>query len=151
MLITLKSDHETLSLGSRLATKFPTGFYLSIEGDLGAGKTTLTRGFLGKYGIKEPIKSPTYSLVEIYQMSGISFFHFDLYRLSSPIEFIESGFDEYFEGSNICIVEWANKLNGFFREPDIIINLEYLGEGRTARIISNTGTGYECLSQADLI
>ena len=151
MRLKLDSEADTKALGNRLGANADKGVYISLEGEIGSGKTTLARGFFQACGIRENIKSPTYSLVESYQNNGKLFFHFDFYRLTSPNEFLEAGLNEYFESPNTCIVEWPERLAHLMRTPDITVRLEYSESHRIGLVSYNTETGYDCLSYAKLI
>jgi len=106
------------------------GGRLFVSGDLGAGKTTLTRGLLRGYGYQGAVKSPTYTLVEPYEEERYSIYHFDLYRINTPEEVEFLGVLEYFDGVNLCVVEWAEKGSGFLPVPDLELTLENAGSGR---------------------
>lgn len=106
------------------------GGRLFLSGELGVGKTTLTRGLLRGYGHKGAVKSPTYTLVEPYEEPRYSIYHFDLYRINTPEEVEFLGVLEYFEETNLCVVEWAEKGVGFLPRPDLEIALADDGQGR---------------------
>lgn len=105
-----------------------------LEGDLGAGKTTLVRGYLRALGDQGPVKSPTYTLVELHAVSGINLYHFDFYRFNQPEEYLDAGLDEYFAGDGVCLVEWPDKAAPFLPSPDLRISLGVLPQGRSARV-----------------
>ncbi|MES3009006.1 MAG: tRNA (adenosine(37)-N6)-threonylcarbamoyltransferase complex ATPase subunit type 1 TsaE [Pseudomonadota bacterium] len=106
------------------------GGRIFLSGDLGAGKTTLTRGLIRAYGVEGAIKSPTYTLVEPYEQPGCNIYHFDLYRLADPEEVEFLGVGEYFDDANLCIIEWAEKGQGYLPAPDLQITLAHEGTGR---------------------
>ncbi len=108
------------------------GGRLFLSGDLGAGKTTLTRGLLRAYGFSGAVKSPTYTLVEPYEEPGFNIYHFDLYRLSDPEEVEFLGVFDYFDEENLCLIEWAEKGKGYLPCPDM--KLDMLVEGRARRV-----------------
>ncbi len=137
----LTDDDATVAMGQLLARVTSDGVSepvrrrclggrLFLHGDLGAGKTTLTRGLLRGYGHTGAVKSPTYTLVEPYEDTRYSIYHFDLYRMNTPEEVEFLGVSEYFEETNLCVVEWADKGRGFLPPPDLDITLENEGSGR---------------------
>lgn len=106
------------------------GGRIFLSGDLGAGKTTLTRGLVRGYGIEGAVKSPTYTLVEPYEQPGCNLYHFDLYRLADPEEVEFLGVGEYFDEANLCVIEWAEKGKGYLPAADLEISLSHEGDGR---------------------
>lgn len=120
-----------------------TGGRLFLSGDLGAGKTTLTRGLLRGYGHQGAVKSPTYTLVEPYEETRYSIYHFDLYRINTPEEVEFLGVLEYFEEVNLCVVEWAEKGRGFLPAPDLELALENAGAGRRIHWHARSAKGVE--------
>lgn len=112
------------SLGQRLAKKSKAGDLIYFIGDLGAGKTTLIRGFLRELGIKSAIKSPTFTLVECYQIDEMHIYHFDLYRLKDPHEIIDIGFNDYLTPDAICLVEWPEKAANYLPEATQYCTIE---------------------------
>jgi tRNA threonylcarbamoyladenosine biosynthesis protein TsaE len=150
LTVGLTDDAATQNLGRRLLPALKPGCVIWLEGDLGAGKTTLVRGLLRATGETGPVKSPTYTLVEVHPVSGIYFYHFDFYRFNQPEEYLDAGLDEYFaeHGPNagICLVEWPDKAEPYVAAPDLRISLQLDGEGRRAELLSHTPLGDACLA-----
>lgn len=122
--LALNNEDDTQNLAQVLAQHFTTGVIYLI-GDLGAGKTTLTRYFLQSLGHQGAVKSPTYTLVEPYNIHGKDIFHFDLYRLNDPYELELMGIRDYLETPNaLFLFEWPSKGGDEIPEPDLIINIE---------------------------
>lgn len=121
------------------------GGILHLQGDLGAGKTTLTRGFLRAYGHEGAVKSPTYTLVEPYEMALCNIYHFDLYRLADPEEFEYLGTEQYFDAQNLCLVEWAEQGAGWVPGADVLVELRERGTGREAVCTAFTARGVDIL------
>jgi tRNA threonylcarbamoyladenosine biosynthesis protein TsaE len=137
----------TEGLGGRLAERLRSGGVVFLQGTLGAGKTTLTRGLLQGLGHTGAVKSPTYTLVEPYELAGIKVFHFDLYRLGDPEELEYMGIRDYFLEQNLCIVEWPSRGAGVLPVPDLSIELTVSGTGRLARLQASSSRG-EAIMQA---
>lgn len=187
----LSDEAATLALGQRVAQLLPPvlqalegrALCINLEGDLGAGKTTLTRGLLRSLGFAGTVKSPTYTLVESYQLrhgapdgapngapdsvawpenaedwsqgerelfarelpalnalGQLEIYHFDLYRLQDPEELELMGIRDYFAQQALCLIEWPDRGQGILPEPDIVITLEHLEEGRRLTIGSSVLT-----------
>jgi len=133
------------ALGRRLASVCPPGSKLFLQGELGTGKTTLSRGFLNGLGHQGIVKSPTYTLVEPYQIDDFEVFHFDLYRLNNPQELESLGIRDYFSGEGICLVEWPEKGVGFLGTPDVHIYIQYQDDHRNVRLDAKTPSGKEII------
>src|SRR5690349_6810685 len=118
-----------------------------LEGDLGSGKTTLVRALLRALGHTGPVKSPTYSLVEVYVISSLYFYHFDFYRFESPEEFLDAGLGEYFNDASICLVEWPEKAQGCAPPADLRCLFETIGTGRRVTLKADSAAGALCVSQ----
>ena len=124
------------------------GAALLLSGPMGAGKTTFTRALLRFCGETGPVKSPTYTLVEVHEVSGINFYHFDFYRFSQPEEYLDAGLDEYFSGNGVCLVEWPDKALPYLPPPDLELELRH-GSGDSERIAclrAHSEQGGACLS-----
>ncbi len=109
---TLVDEAATLAVGARLAPLLKAPLVIFLHGDLGAGKTTLARGILRGLGFAGRVKSPTYTLVELYVISGLNLYHFDFYRLTDPDEWHEAGFRDLLNPEAICLIEWPEKAHG---------------------------------------
>lgn len=122
-----------------------------LEGDLGMGKTTLSRGVLQSYGHQYAVKSPTYTLVEPYEFNDAQVFHFDLYRLGDPEELEYMGIRDYFaDDKTLCLVEWAEKGEMFLPTADLVVRIKLITAGREVTVSANTATGAGVLSQLHL-
>jgi tRNA threonylcarbamoyladenosine biosynthesis protein TsaE len=128
--IHIPNEKAMMKLGGKLADLFSTGGLIFLNGDLGAGKTTLVRGLLRSLGYQGIVKSPTYTLVEPYEIKGRNIYHFDLYRLADPEELEYMGGRDYWNSDALCIIEWPEKAQGYLPEADLVLNIEYLDEGR---------------------
>ena len=137
----LASEEATLALGAALAAGAKPGRVLFLSGDLGAGKTTLVRGLLRELGWAGRVKSPTYSLVELYAVSRLNLYHFDFYRFKDREEWVCSGFREHFSPESLCIVEWPEMAEGLLSPPDLHVTLEISGPGRRARFLVHSAAG----------
>lgn len=130
----LNNTEATEQFGAELFNSLPVKCLIFLQGDLGAGKTTLVRGFLRAAGYDGTVKSPTYTLVEEYTIGTRKIFHFDLYRLVDPEELEWIGIRDYFDQDSVCFIEWPEKGKGFLPEPDKIITLKPQGLGRSLTI-----------------
>lgn len=149
--LTLADEAQTQALGLALSKAIAPGLVIYLHGDLGAGKTALTRAMLNGLGHLGRVKSPTYTLIEPYEINlnqmHMTVAHFDLYRMVDPEEFLDAGFREYFNTSNVCIVEWPEKGEAVLPPPDINITLTVLERGRDVELESLSESGDICLNR----
>jgi tRNA threonylcarbamoyladenosine biosynthesis protein TsaE len=128
--IRLDDAEATEVFGRRLAACQQPGMVVFLQGDLGAGKTTLVRGYLRGLGHLGPVKSPTYALIEPYETGQGNLYHLDLYRLADPEELEWIGLRDLFDGESVCLIEWPQRGEGMLPEPDVTIRLSVEGQGR---------------------
>jgi len=126
----LPDEAATLAFGAQLAQGMAAGLTLYLEGDLGAGKTTLVRGVLRALGYGGRVKSPTYTLVESYSLPAFELYHFDLYRMHDPREWLDAGFRDVSDGHAVSLIEWPEKAAGWLPPPDVVIRLTIADDAR---------------------
>jgi len=147
----LHDEAGTIALGAALARALTPGLTLYLHGDLGTGKTTLTRALLHAAGYSGHVKSPTYTLAEPYRVHiggrDIDVIHFDLYRMASAEEFLDAGFREHFNDDNICIVEWPENAASVLPAADINLFLKLCGNGREVELHALSDQGLQCLDR----
>lgn len=119
IVIETKSAKETAALGRRIGRTAQPGQIYTLTGDLGVGKTVFTQGVAEGLGIKEPVNSPTFTIVQIYEGGRLPFYHFDVYRIGDVEEMEEIGYEDCFYGEGICLIEWANLIEEIL-PPDVI-------------------------------
>ncbi|MEP3349646.1 MAG: tRNA (adenosine(37)-N6)-threonylcarbamoyltransferase complex ATPase subunit type 1 TsaE [Marinomonas sp.] len=127
-----------VQLGETFASSLKKGGVVFLEGDLGMGKTTFVRGILRGLGYDGPVKSPTYTIVEPYDVANIEAFHFDLYRVSDPEELEYMGIRDYFSDTCLCLIEWAEMGVGVLPEADFIVSIDRIKEGRHVLVEAKT-------------
>ena len=131
VVVDFPDESATLSLGASLSGLSGIIF---LNGELGAGKTTLVRGFLQALGYQGAVKSPTYTLIEPYDIAGRRVLHLDIYRLADPSELEALAIRDELDADNTLLIEWPERAQGYLGEPDIEIDLQYVGDARQARI-----------------
>lgn len=148
LTLALADEDATLDFGRRLAKACQAGpngelieAVIYLEGNLGAGKTTLSRGFMRGLGHGGTVKSPTYTLVEPYEFRSGQVYHFDLYRLVDPEEFAYLGVEGYFGPRSVCLIEWPERGQGLIPGPDLILRFSGIGTGRQLRCQSESEVG----------
>lgn len=140
-----------MALGAAMVRILSPGLVVYLHGELGTGKTALTRALLHSAGHQGHVKSPTYALMESYSLdvAGTQFEvrHFDLYRLANANEFLEAGFRDEFDGQHVCIVEWPEKAAGVLQAADIAVYLQISGKGREVELKALSDLGVTCLDR----
>lgn len=136
-IIYMKNEAETVGFGIELGQTAKPGTVIALTGDLGAGKTTLTKSIAKGLGIDDVITSPTFTIVKEYYSGRLPLYHFDVYRIGDVDEMYELGYEDYFFGEGVCVVEWADLIEDIMPEETLRINIEY-GEKEGERI-------YKCM------
>lgn len=126
----LADEAATVAFGEQLARRLRPGMLVYLHGDLGAGKTTLVRGMLRTLGHRGAVKSPTYTLLEPYDLPSCLVYHFDFYRIVDPHELEFIGIDELVDSAAIKLVEWPERAEGQLPAPDVVVRMQVAGEGR---------------------
>ena len=137
----LEGEEAMEAFGWRIASVTEGLGTIFLEGNLGAGKTTLSRGIIRGLGHSGAVKSPTFTLVEPYEIGAIRAFHFDLYRLVDPEELEFLGIRDYFDGAALCLIEWPQKGAGFLPKPDLTITISAATAGRSLQLVPQTERG----------
>ncbi|MCD8397356.1 MAG: tRNA (adenosine(37)-N6)-threonylcarbamoyltransferase complex ATPase subunit type 1 TsaE [Lachnospiraceae bacterium] len=124
MTIETNSEQETFLVGRHLGEKAVPGQIFALEGDLGVGKTILTKGLAEGLGITEAVSSPTFTIVQIYEEGRLPLYHFDVYRIGDIEEMDEIGYEDYFYGNGVCLIEWANLIEELLPPQTVFISIE---------------------------
>ena len=152
MKLVAASAEETRAIGARLAAALvaadePAPLVIALTGDLGAGKTTLVGGLLRALGHQGPVRSPTYTLIEPYQLGGRDVNHCDLYRLRDPSELEDLGLRDLLTARSVLLVEWPERAGKRLATPDLSLALGYLDEGRTVDFAAASEAGHRVLQR----
>ncbi len=140
MIFETTSEKETFELGRRIGEKALPGLIVTLSGDLGVGKTILTKGVASGLGITENVSSPTFTIVQVYDEGRLPFYHFDVYRIGDVSEMDEIGYEDYFFGEGVCLIEWAELVSEII--PDNAVNISIrkdLSKGLDYRLIEIEG------------
>ena len=142
MIIESFKPEDTFEFGKKLGSQAQAGQVYCLYGDLGVGKTVFTQGFAAGLGITEPVNSPTFTILQVYEEGRLPFYHFDVYRVADPDEMDEIGFDEYVDGDGVSFIEWANLIDEILPEHRVEITIEKdLEKGFDYRKITMTEVG----------
>lgn len=124
MVFETMSEKETFELGKKIGLDAEPGQIICLDGDLGVGKTVFTQGFAKGLNIEENVNSPTFTIVQVYDEGRIPLYHFDVYRIGDPEEMYEIGYEEYFFGEGVCLIEWSNLIEDLIPEEAVKIIIE---------------------------
>ena len=133
MIIESLCADDTFAFGKKLGEAAEPGTVYTLVGDLGVGKTVLTQGLAEGLGITEAVNSPTFTILQVYEEGRLPLYHFDVYRITDPDEMYELGYEEYFYGDGVCVIEWADLIEELLPEHTIRIEIQY-GENEGERI-----------------
>jgi tRNA threonylcarbamoyladenosine biosynthesis protein TsaE len=133
--IKIESESDTRALGLRIAEVLEPGDIIALIGDLGTGKTALTKYIAEGLGITEEINSPTFNIVKEYRSGRLPLFHFDVYRLADSDEFYDAGAEDYLSGRGVCVIEWADIVADALPEDALAVSIEY-GDTESARVVT---------------
>lgn len=137
-----QSEEETFEIGVSMGQRCKPGDVLLLEGDLGVGKTVFSKGFGKGLGIEEPISSPTFTIVQVYEGGRLPLYHFDAYRIGDVEEMEEIGYEDYFYGQGACLIEWASMVREILPEDCFVIRIEKdLEQGFQYRKVTVTRKG----------
>ncbi|MES9869575.1 MAG: tRNA (adenosine(37)-N6)-threonylcarbamoyltransferase complex ATPase subunit type 1 TsaE [Sedimenticola sp.] len=149
MILEAQTPEQQEALGGLLAEACPASCIIYLEGNLGAGKTTLVRGFLRALGYQGAVKSPTYTLLEPYHLETGDCYHFDLYRLADPEELEYIGIRDLLEERAVLLIEWPEKGVGGLPAADLWVHIHYEGQGRRLELVPETGVGEQVVAEIE--
>lgn len=132
------NERQMQAFGARLFAACESGGIIALQGDLGTGKTTLVRGALASQGVNDGVRSPTYTLVEFYELETLSIAHFDLYRLADTEELEYLGFRDYLNDDTLCFIEWPERSARILGDIGLVVQLEYVSGGRQLNLMAHT-------------
>ena len=141
-------EAQQMALGAELSRSIDAPCILFLEGDLGAGKTTLVRGFLRARGYMGPVRSPTYTLVEPYPLGDETVYHLDLYRLADAEELEYLGLRDMLQSRNILLIEWPERGHGRLPKPDLELHIQHQQDGRKITLQANTSAGERVIQES---
>ena len=118
------SPEETFEFGKELGKQAKAGTVICLDGELGVGKTVFTQGFAAGLGIEEPVNRPTFTILQIYEEGRLPLYHFDVYRIEEPEEMDEIGYEDYFYGDGVCLIEWASMISELIPETAIQVTIK---------------------------
>jgi tRNA threonylcarbamoyladenosine biosynthesis protein TsaE len=153
----LPDEAATARLGAALAQAIEahadailvSGLVIGLFGELGSGKTALVRALLRRLGVTGPVRSPTFSLLELYTVSRLKLYHFDFYRFSKPEDFSAAGFRDFFAPGSVCAVEWPERAGEAGFHVDLQVGMQIVDSGRLAQIDALTQVGKDCLQETN--
>lgn len=143
--IFLADENATLAWGATWATCLQSPLMIYLQGDLGAGKTTFTRGLLRQLGYVGAVKSPTYAIVESYRLPEYHIHHFDLYRFATPEEWEDAGLDDLITPDSVCLIEWAEQGGDFVPAADLVFEFKVQNDGRCCTVTAHSAQGKRSL------
>ena len=123
MIIETNSDKDTFEFGKQQGEKAEPGTVICLDGDLGTGKTVIAKGIAAGLGVKEPVSSPTFTVIKEYTEGRLPFYHFDVYRIEDPLEMDEIGYEDYFYGNGVTVIEWSDMIKELIPEKAMKIRL----------------------------
>ncbi|HEB12361.1 MAG TPA: tRNA (adenosine(37)-N6)-threonylcarbamoyltransferase complex ATPase subunit type 1 TsaE [Actinobacteria bacterium] len=141
MQLTTETEEETKTLAEGLAVALEAGDIISLTGDLGAGKTRFVQGLADGLGIKKPVTSPTFTIIKQYDDGRLPLYHFDVYRLNGPSDLRALGYEEYFFGDGITVIEWGDKINDLLPPDHLTIEFHRTTESVNRRTLVFTSRG----------